>query len=104
LKKFRTPDTGCRIAAAKSLLLPASSAPLRGANPLTSANSTVDDAISAHHVSRPGAGATSAFKKDLASYQTAKGSIQFPFDKPLPFALIRRIVKFRVRQNFAKEK
>jgi uncharacterized protein YdhG (YjbR/CyaY superfamily) len=50
----------------------------------------------------PGAGATSTFKKELASYKTAKGSIQFPFDRPLPLALIRRIVKFRVAQNRAK--
>ncbi len=40
-----------------------------------------------------------AFKKELSVYKTGKGSVQFPFNKPLPLALITRIVKFRVKQN-----
>ncbi len=40
-----------------------------------------------------------AFKKDLAAYHGAKGSVQFPLDKPLPLGLISRIVKFRVKEN-----
>jgi uncharacterized protein YdhG (YjbR/CyaY superfamily) len=47
----------------------------------------------------PGAGAMMAFKKELAAYKGAKGSVQFPFDEPLPLALVSRIVKFRVKQN-----
>jgi len=43
-----------------------------------------------------------AFKRQLAPYKTAKGSIQFPHDKPLPLALVTRIVKFRVKQNLSK--
>src|SRR4026207_896160 len=39
--------------------------------------------------------AVKAFKKDLANYKTAEGSIQFPHDKPLPLPLIKKIVKFR---------
>lgn len=39
-----------------------------------------------------------AFAKELASYPGAKGSVQFPFERPMPLDLIRRIVKFRVRQ------
>ena len=50
----------------------------------------------------PGAGATKVFKKDLTTYKSAKGSVQFPFERPLPLALVRRIVKFRVAQNLAK--
>ena len=46
--------------------------------------------------------AISAFKKELASYKTSKGGIQFPADKPLPVKLIQAIVKFRIKQN--KEK
>ncbi len=42
--------------------------------------------------------ANTAFAKDLAKYKHAKGSIQFPIDKPLPLTLIRRMVAFRVRQ------
>lgn len=45
-----------------------------------------------------------AFKKDLAKYEGAKGSIKFPLDEPLPFGLIRKIVLFRVRENLEKAK
>lgn len=45
-----------------------------------------------------------AFKKELAGYVQAKGSVQFPLDKPLPLKLITRIVKFRVKENLAKAK
>ena len=51
----------------------------------------------------PGAGATMVFKKDLATYKSAKGFVQFPFERPLPLALVRRIVKFRVRNNLSKK-
>jgi uncharacterized protein YdhG (YjbR/CyaY superfamily) len=40
-----------------------------------------------------------AFKKELSGYKTSKGTIQFPLDKPIPFDLIRKIVKFRVEEN-----
>src|SRR5688500_17114141 len=35
------------------------------------------------------------FKDELSAYPSAKGSVQFPLDKPVPFALIRRIVEYR---------
>lgn len=44
----------------------------------------------------PGASAIATFKKELAGFKSAKGSVQFPFDEPLPTALVSRIVKFRV--------
>lgn len=40
-----------------------------------------------------------AFKKELSAYESAKGSVQFPIDEPMPLALIRKIVKFRVEEN-----
>lgn len=40
-----------------------------------------------------------AFQKDLSKYASAKGSVQFPLDKPMPFGLITRIVKFRVKEQ-----
>ena len=43
--------------------------------------------------------AVKAFKKDLTNYKTAEGSIQFPLDKPLPLSLIKKIVKFRVKES-----
>jgi uncharacterized protein YdhG (YjbR/CyaY superfamily) len=42
------------------------------------------------------------FADELAPYASGKGSAQFPLDKPIPFDLIRRIVKFRVEKNLAK--
>jgi len=43
-----------------------------------------------------------AFQKELSAYKTGKGSIQFPIDKPMPLALITKIVKFRVEENMQK--
>ncbi|CAH1222078.1 MULTISPECIES: DUF1801 domain-containing protein [unclassified Paenibacillus] len=42
------------------------------------------------------------FKQELSAYKGAKGSVQFPLDQPLPEALIRRIVAFRVKENEEK--
>lgn len=47
---------------------------------------------------------TKAFEKELAKYETSKSTVQFPLDKPLPIALITKIVKFRVKENMAKVK
>ena len=44
------------------------------------------------------------FKKELSRYKTGKGSVQFPIDKPLPLPLIRKIVKYRVKENLDREK
>lgn len=43
-----------------------------------------------------------AFKNELSVYKGAKGSVQFPLDKPMPLALITKIVKFRVKENLEK--
>jgi len=43
--------------------------------------------------------AIKAFVKELAEYKTAEGSVQFPLEKPLPLALIKKIVKFRVQES-----
>ncbi len=42
-----------------------------------------------------------AFKKELAPYKTSRGAIQFPLDKPIPYDLIEKIVKYRVKENLA---
>jgi uncharacterized protein YdhG (YjbR/CyaY superfamily) len=51
----------------------------------------------------PGAEAMKAFKDELSAYKGAKGSVQFPFDQPLPLALVSRMVKFRVKQNRSRQ-
>jgi uncharacterized protein YdhG (YjbR/CyaY superfamily) len=45
---------------------------------------------------------TEKFKRELSVYEGAKGSVRFPLDRPIPFALISRIVKFRVKENLAR--
>ncbi len=41
----------------------------------------------------------SEFKDELSKYKQGKGSVQFPLDKPIPYDLIKSIVKFRVAEN-----
>lgn len=50
----------------------------------------------------PGPSGIEAFKSELSNYKGAKGSVQFPLDKPLPYELIGKIVIFRVAENTAK--
>ncbi len=45
-----------------------------------------------------------AFEKELSKYKQGKGSVQFPLDKPMPLALIKKMVKFRVKENSEKAK
>ena len=42
--------------------------------------------------------------EELQAYETSKGTIRFPVDKPLPAALVRKIVKARIAQNERKQK
>ncbi|GHU65284.1 hypothetical protein AGMMS49983_12740 [Clostridia bacterium] len=50
-----------------------------------------------NHVSIfPGASGVEAFTDRLMEYKTSKGTIQFPLSKPIPYALIEEIVRFRV--------
>ena len=44
----------------------------------------------------------SNFEAELKNYKYAKGSVQFPLDKPMPYPLIKKIVKFRVQENRQK--
>ena len=44
-----------------------------------------------------------AFQQELSNYKTSKGAIQFPIDKPLPLELVKKIVKFRVKENSMKK-
>ena len=48
-------------------------------------------------------GVIAAFKDELAAYDVSKGTIRFPLDKPLPAALLKKIVKARVAQNERKK-
>jgi uncharacterized protein YdhG (YjbR/CyaY superfamily) len=57
-----------------------------------------------HHIGfYPTPSAVRAFAKDLSKFITAKGSIRFPLDEPLPLALIRKITAFRVRESIEED-
>jgi len=44
------------------------------------------------------------FSKELETYKTSKGAIQFPLDKKIPIALISKITKFRVKEDLITKK
>jgi uncharacterized protein YdhG (YjbR/CyaY superfamily) len=56
-----------------------------------------------HHIGfYPAPRGKDAFKEALAGYDGGKGTVQFPLDRPIPSALITKIVKFRVEENMQK--
>jgi uncharacterized protein YdhG (YjbR/CyaY superfamily) len=60
-------------------------------------------AFSNHCSLFPTAAVIEAFKEKLKGFSTSKGTIQFPTDKPLPAALVKKLVKARVAQNERKK-
>ena len=46
----------------------------------------------------------SAFKKELSAYKQGKGSVQFPLNQPLPYDLVKQIVRYRVDETIASMK
>lgn len=52
----------------------------------------------------PGSKAIKVFTKEFDSYKSSKGAVQFPIEKQMPLALIKKIVKYRVKENSLKEK
>ena len=61
-------------------------------------------AFSNHCSLFPGASVIKAFEKELEGYEISKGTIQFPVDKPLPAALVKKIVKMRLAEKEQKKK
>ena len=56
-----------------------------------------------HHIGfYPTGSGIAAFKEELSGYKVSKGAVQFPLDQPIPYDLIREIVKFRVAENLKK--
>jgi uncharacterized protein YdhG (YjbR/CyaY superfamily) len=51
----------------------------------------------------PTASGVETFKEKLSAYETSKGTIRFPIDKPLPLELVKEIVRFRVKENLDKQ-
>lgn len=44
-----------------------------------------------------------SFKEKLAKYRTGKGTLQFPIDEPIPFELVKEVVRVRVKENLSKK-
>jgi uncharacterized protein YdhG (YjbR/CyaY superfamily) len=42
------------------------------------------------------------FKEDLSLYETGQGTLQFPYDQPIPYDLITKIVRFRAAENLKR--
>ncbi|HLJ29788.1 MAG TPA: DUF1801 domain-containing protein [Candidatus Angelobacter sp.] len=61
-------------------------------------------AFSSHCSLFPTASVIEAFKDELEGFSTSKGTIHFPTDKPMPIALIKKLVKARVAQNATKKR
>ncbi len=57
----------------------------------------------AHHIGfYPTPSGIEAFRDELSRYESSKGAIRFPIDRPLPLKLISKIVKFRAAENLKK--
>lgn len=42
------------------------------------------------------------FRKELSHYEVSKGTVRFPRDEPIPFGLVKKIVKHRVKENLGR--
>ena len=51
----------------------------------------------------PTPSAIEAFKQELADYEVSKGAVRFPMGKPIPIDLVKRMVKFRVKEQMSKK-
>jgi uncharacterized protein YdhG (YjbR/CyaY superfamily) len=43
-----------------------------------------------------------SLKKEMSAYEGSKGTIKFPLDKPMPLTLIKKMVKYRIKENEAR--
>jgi len=52
----------------------------------------------------PKTSAIEAFKEELSGYEVSKGTIRFPINKPVQLDLVKKIVRYRVKENLGKKK
>jgi uncharacterized protein YdhG (YjbR/CyaY superfamily) len=60
-------------------------------------------AMKNHYGLYPTASPMHTFREKLKDYETSKGAIRFPMDKPIPVKLVREIVQWKVKENLLKE-
>ncbi len=61
-------------------------------------------AFSKHISFFPTSSGIAKFKRELKSYETSKGTVRFPIEEPIPYKLISKITKFRVKEVTEKKK
>jgi uncharacterized protein YdhG (YjbR/CyaY superfamily) len=53
-----------------------------------------------NHISLyPAPWSAESLKKEMSAYEGSKGTIKFPLDKPMPLTLIKKMVKYRIKEN-----
>ena len=52
----------------------------------------------------PTSSAIEAFKEELSDYEVSKGTVRFPLNKPIPYDIVRKMVRYRVKENLDKKK
>jgi uncharacterized protein YdhG (YjbR/CyaY superfamily) len=52
----------------------------------------------------PTSSAVTEFRKDLSEYEISKGTVRFPIDEPIPLDLVKKMVRYRVKENLSKKK
>ena len=58
-----------------------------------------------HHIGfYPTSSGVAHFEDELKDYETSRGTVRFPLDKPIPYDLVRRITEFRAAENRARAK
>ncbi|GHT41679.1 hypothetical protein AGMMS49965_11870 [Bacteroidia bacterium] len=60
-------------------------------------------AFKEHYGFFPSPSGIDAFEKELAPYRSGKGTLRFPMDKPVPWEIIKKVVRFRVKENANKK-
>ncbi|MDR0414430.1 MAG: DUF1801 domain-containing protein [Prevotellaceae bacterium] len=42
------------------------------------------------------------FEKELAPYRSGKGTLRFPFNEPIPWDVLKKVIRYRVAENLRK--
>jgi uncharacterized protein YdhG (YjbR/CyaY superfamily) len=57
-----------------------------------------------HYGFFPSPSGITAFEKELIPYRSGKGTLRFPFDKPIPWDILKKVIHYRVEENLRKAK
>jgi uncharacterized protein YdhG (YjbR/CyaY superfamily) len=57
-----------------------------------------------HYGFFPGPSGIDAFEKELVPYRSGKGTLRFPFNKPIPWDILKKIIQYRAEENLRKTK